>query len=140
MSFATWNEDLATGIEAIDNDHRMLFDLIDQFHEAYMKPDNKKAMEPVFSVLMDYTNNHFRREEELLEEVGYPELEEHKEGHKDLKNEVIALHQRFLNDELQGDEKDLGLELLAFLKNWLDFHIRESDMHYRDFIVSKQNK
>lgn len=134
MTFVMWQEKLATGIEEIDNDHKMLFDLIEQFHEAYMSGQGNAAMEPVFKSLMAYTDYHFRREEDLLEKVEYPRRAEHHQSHEDLKVEAEALHQRFLKGELQGEESDLGLELLAFMKNWLDFHIMEEDMDYRDFI------
>ena len=138
MTFVTWNEKLLTGIREIDHDHKMLFDLIEQFHEAYMSTDSKAAMEPAFRMLMDYTENHFRREEELLEKVGYPGQAGHHQDHEDLKDEVLALYQRFQNDKLRGVENDLGLELLSFLKNWLEFHILEDDMKYVEFIRDKE--
>ena len=140
MTFVTWKDSLLTGIEAIDNDHMMLFDLVEQFHEAYMTGRGPEAMEPVFEQLMAYTDYHFQREEDLFFGEGFPESENHRDSHEALKSEVQALYQRFLKGELQGEETDLGLELLAFMKNWLHFHIMEEDMMFRDFIAAKKGE
>ena len=138
MTFVTWKDSLLTGIEDIDNDHMMLFDLVEQFHEAYMTGQGPEAIEPVFKQLMAYTDYHFQREEDLFFSEGFPQSEEHRDSHETLKSEVQALYQRFLKGELQGEETDLGLELLAFMKNWLHFHIMEEDMAFRDFLATKK--
>lgn len=133
MTYVSWDDKLATGIEDIDTDHKTLFDLVDQFHDAYAAGHGSEELEAVFATLMDYTDHHFRREEEFMKSAGFPGLEEHRKTHEELKAEVLALHQRYLKGELQGQEKDLCLEILAFLSNWLHFHIAEEDMEYRDF-------
>ena len=138
MTFVTWKDSLITGIEAIDDDHKTLFDLVEQFHEAYVTGEGEKAMGPIFEHLMAYTDFHFRREEDLFEAEGFPGCESHRQSHETLKADVQALYQRFLKGELQGEETDLGLELLAFMKNWLHFHIMEEDMAYRDFLAARK--
>lgn len=134
MSYLTWTESFAIGIEDVDTDHKTLFDLVDQFHEAYARGEGNGALESVFEALLDYTENHFRREELLMERVGFPGLAEHRAAHVKLKADVLALHDRYRRGELQGEESDLCLEILAFLNNWLHFHIKEEDMRIRDFI------
>ena len=138
MTFVTWKDSLNTGIEAIDNDHMTLFDLVEQFHEAYMTGAGPEALGPVFERLLAYTDYHFQREEDIFEAAGFPECESHRASHEELKTEVQALYARFLKGELQGEETDLGLELLAFMKNWLHFHIMEEDMAFRDFLATKK--
>lgn len=140
MTFVTWKDSLLTGIEAIDHDHMTLFDLVEQFHEAYMTGEGPKAMGPVFEHLMAYTDYHFRREEDLFDAKGFPGRESHQDSHETLKAEVQALYERFLKGELQGEETDLALELLAFMKNWLHFHIMEEDMAFRDFLAAKKGE
>lgn len=137
MSYVTWPPSIATGIEEIDNDHKGLFDLVDQFHEAYARGGDRAEMECVFKVLMEYTARHFRREMEFFVRIEYPDSEAHQRSHEELKREVEALYARFLTGELRGEETDLGLELLAFLNNWLHFHIMEEDMAYKAFLEEK---
>jgi hemerythrin len=134
VSYVAWKDDLATGFEDIDNDHKVLFDLVDQFHEVYAGSGNDAQLKMVFDALMDYTDYHFRREEAFMEEKGYPHRAAHQKLHKALKEEINKLHERFRKGELKDGETDLGLEILAFLNNWLRFHITEEDMMYRDFI------
>ena len=123
MSFVAWQDKLALGIEEIDNDHKGLFDLFNQLHDTYAGGQGDEALDAVFGVLIDYTENHFRREEKLMARHGYPGLAAHREAHKNLKKEVLRLYGQFKD----GGEKGMCLELLGFLSNWLYFHIMEED-------------
>lgn len=134
MTYVTWTEKLATGVEALDTDHKALFDMVDQFHEAYMGGKGAAALEQMFAALMDYTDYHFRREEGLMEQAGYPGLDAHRRLHQSLKAQVHDLHDRYLRGELQGEETDLCLEMMAFLNNWLHFHIAEEDVKIREHL------
>jgi hemerythrin-like metal-binding protein len=136
MTFAMWDEKLATGIKEIDDDHKRLFDLVDQFHEAYACGEGNAMLGHVFETLFDYTDSHFRREEDLAAKEAYPRRDHHRQLHETLKAEVIVLFDRFRADDRQGGETDLALELMAFLSNWLHFHITEEDMDLRDFLNS----
>ena len=134
MSYVSWDERLETGIEAIDNDHRGLFDLVEQFHEAYVAGKGPEALNPLFATLLDYVDRHFRREEALFERIGYPEAAAHHDAHRELTAVVADLHTRY---QAEADRGELCLEILAFLSNWLHFHIREEDMGYRDYMREK---
>jgi hemerythrin len=127
MSYATWQEKFLIGVPELDDDHRMLFDLVDQVHEAYARGRIEDDLERVFGILMDYVESHFRREEDFMRDRGYAGLDEHQGHHGRLKAELEDLHRRFL-----AREPGLALELLAFLKNWLHFHIMEEDMRYKE--------
>lgn len=129
MSFATWKDSYLIGIESVDNDHRIMFDLVSQFHDAYAEGKGQERMQRVFSVLLDYIESHFRREEMYMENQGYPNLEHHRIEHDDLRNKVKEMYQRFT----RGEDGALCVEMLAFLHNWLHFHILEEDMAYREF-------
>ena len=138
MSYVRWTERLATGIEEIDADHKTLFDLVDQFHEAYAAGKGPGALENLFATLMRYTDRHFAREEQFLREIDYPALDVHHAAHRTLESDLADLHGRYLRGERRGEERDLCLEMLAFLSNWLHFHITEEDMKYRDYLLSRK--
>lgn len=126
MSYATWQEKFLIGVPELDDDHRMLFDLVNQVHDTYANGMAEADLERVFGILMEYVQNHFRREEEFMSSRGYAGLEDHRGHHALLRQELEDLHRRFV-----AKEPGLGLELLAFLKNWLHFHIMEEDMRYK---------
>ncbi|MEE8393412.1 MAG: bacteriohemerythrin [Rhodospirillales bacterium] len=138
MSYVSWNEKFSTGIKRIDEDHMGLFDLVDQFHEAYASGRGFNELDPVFEELMAYTERHFSYEEKMLEDAGYPDIETHREGHEHLKGEVENLYRRYKEGERTDTDSDLCLEILSFLSNWLHFHILEEDMNYREFLKEKK--
>lgn len=137
MSFISWNDKFAIGIEAIDNDHKSLFDISEQLHEAYASGRSAEALDQLFKVLFDYVENHFRREEGVMERCGYPDLEAHRASHAALTEQVTDLYQRFKRGDEKVGDTGICLEILGFLKNWLHFHILDEDMDIRDFINSK---
>lgn len=126
MTYFTWNDGYSVGITSIDNDHKVLIDLIDQLHEASLTGHVRETCAAVLDSLVDYTERHFRREEDLLRQCSYPELPEHHRQHETLAAQVIDIRDRFVRGE-----QDIGITLLAFLHDWLYFHIMETDMAYR---------
>lgn len=126
MTFFTWKDDYSVGVTAIDNDHKMLIDLIDQLHEAFVSGDMASVCEAVLDSLVDYTERHFAAEEVLMTQCSYPDIACHHEQHENLAAQVVEIRDRFARGEQQ-----IGNELLAFLHDWLYFHIIEADMKYR---------
>ena len=138
MSFVVWDEKYDLGIENIDRDHKTLFDLFDQFHEAYAADKGIESLDAVFSVLLDYVETHFRREEKLMESIHYPNLASHHETHGALKEQVLDYYARFKRGDVKIGKTGVCLEILGFLKNWLHFHILEDDMAIRDFLNERK--
>ncbi|OIQ98403.1 bacteriohemerythrin [mine drainage metagenome] len=130
MSFFSWNDKFSMGVEVIDHDHRILVDLIDQLHEAFVNGNLDETVTPVLDTLVDYTRFHFAREEELMAKAGYPALTQHQEVHRTLRRQVEEIQER-----VQGGTK-MGNELLAFLQDWLYFHILEQDRAYSPYMAA----
>ena len=120
-----WTEEMSVGHAGIDNDHRMLIDLINQLAAAERGNDRASA-EFVIDELIQYTMLHFAREEEVLERLGYPDLARHMASHFALARQVMALRERFAN----GLSGRLSSEILDFLSGWLSNHILREDMLY----------
>ena len=70
----TWNESYSVGNEIIDNDHRGLFDTLNSLESAAKWP-NPEDIAVILETLINYTRNHFQREERLMRGVGYPEFD-----------------------------------------------------------------
>ncbi|MBF0375803.1 MAG: hemerythrin family protein [Alphaproteobacteria bacterium] len=131
MSFFTWQDKFSVGVETFDRDHKILVDLIDQLHEAFVTGNVRETVEQVLTVLIDYTETHFAREEALMVEMGYPASREHIAQHQELKQQVIDILTRFRSDP----NASMGNEVLGFLHNWLTLHILETDMSYKSFFI-----
>ena len=124
-----WTEAMSVGHTGIDNDHRMLIDLINQLATAETCNDRTSA-EFVIDELIQYTMLHFAREEELLERLGYADLTPHMASHVALTRRVMALRERFVN----GLSGRLSTDILDFLSTWLTNHILKDDMRYAELM------
>lgn len=133
MSYFTWQDKFDTGIDDVDRDHRILADLISQLHDAFASGKGETAIGPVLAILVEYTDYHFKREEALMNQYGYPETPAHKAEHDSLKTKVYDIRNRFE----AGEGSAIGNELLAFLHFWLYFHILDVDMAFREFFIAK---
>jgi len=71
------------GNEAIDNEHRKLFKLINNIHDAIIDSDIQLC-EDLFTLLYKETIQHFKTEEIILAQSNYSEIEEHRRYHKEL--------------------------------------------------------
>lgn len=127
-----WSQSLSVGIQEIDDQHRVLVDLLNQINEAIHSHHGSDATHAILKDLVDYTKIHFAVEESLMRVLGYPGYEEHKDRHRELIHEVEELQ-----DKLLSGQKGLSFELLHFLKMWLTRHIMSEDMSYAPFFLKK---
>ena len=66
-------------------------------------------------------------------DYAYPEVVGHKAEHEKLTAQVLELQRRF-----RSGETKLSLNLMIFVKNWLENHIAGSDQKYSVFIRGKR--
>ena len=91
-----------------------------------------EAISELLARLTDYANDHFRAEEQLLEEYAYPDLADQKEEHKAYRLKIVALCQVTISHEAS-----VPAELLKFMNDWWVNHILETDMKYRPFLTER---
>lgn len=125
MSELTWSNNYSVGVEEIDNQHKMLFELLNRLFLAAVKREDQQLTIEVLQALVDYTNTHFVLEERLLEESGFAGLPGHREDHLRFIAKVNDMMKKF-----QVEDRSVTFELINFLKTWLQNHILHSDMEY----------
>jgi hemerythrin-like metal-binding protein len=125
MAFIDWKSSFETGIPAIDQQHRRLVEMINEFHEAMKARRGAEKSREILEGLVDYTKTHFRDEENLLRAKGYVALATHMALHKDLLVQVAAFV-----DKYNTQQQVSSLDLSEFLRNWLTQHILQEDMKY----------
>ncbi|MEO0035966.1 MAG: hypothetical protein RLZZ501_1989 [Pseudomonadota bacterium] len=129
-----WTDEIAIGHPVIDHDHRILLELINQISNEENAGD-RTIVEFVLDELVDYIRYHFHNEESLLEACGYPDLDQHRETHRQMTAEVDDLYHRFLHSE-----EDIGEDLRRFLLAWLVNHIIVEDHRFTDFILARTDQ
>ncbi|MCX8069933.1 MAG: bacteriohemerythrin [Thermodesulfovibrionales bacterium] len=136
MEQFVWSEDLAVGIDEIDNQHKKLIGLINQL--AILKEQQTSDREYIHSLLSElfnYTIYHFFTEEQIMENISYPEYGSHKMEHVNLSARVVDYFERF-----SRGEEYLQSEIYEFLKAWLNSHIKNTDTKLGKFIREWENE
>ncbi|MFC1236555.1 bacteriohemerythrin [Vibrio sp. F74] len=130
-----WTKDLSVGDEAIDDDHKGLFKLIDELSTANM---SHSYINSILDRLKHYTEEHFSKEEVYMKQVNFPGLDEHLAQHRAFEEwlkTIRSMYARFPQSPfIVGDSVN------SYLQRWLKEHILEEDMKYRDFIVSHKKQ
>lgn len=133
MAYLEWSEELDTGIDIIDQQHRRIVQYINDLYDAQVAQDRAKIGD-VIDELVDYTVSHFAFEESLMEQAGYSFLTPHKMVHELFVKKVSKFVERFQNGE------DVGPELLIVLQKWLVNHIKNEDGDYAALVRSKMGE
>jgi len=110
----------------VDEQHHHLVDVINQFGELLMRPQQSTAseIEGVFDALASYAQHHFREEEALMASASLDarHIEHHCNEHVQFLKDVTYMHVGVVD----GNREQL-VALLNFLTNWLAYHILGSD-------------
>lgn len=127
-----WKEEYSVGIPSLDDDHKRLIFLLNQFKTAYEYDTSAEFERQALEQLVEYTRFHFSREEDMMEEAGYADIEEHKKQHARMiaqVEEFVGLYQREGHDSLN--------EVSTYLTNWLINHINGTDKQYTQVMKDK---
>jgi methyl-accepting chemotaxis protein/hemerythrin len=125
-----WTKDLSVGVESIDEQHKILVDMINELHAAMKMNRSKETLLEIFDRLRDYTVNHFGHEEKLFQKHGYPEVQEHLAAHKQFVAKVLEWEAA-----IKSGRATVSMEIMRFLKQWLTGHIMGLDKRYGPFLV-----
>lgn len=123
-----WSPAFATGHPAIDRQHENLFQRVNDLRLAIYQRCGDEEMRRVLSAASLYVGIHFRMEEALMRECGYPGLSAHQAEHVRLRAKVEGLVDRYQAGQLAAEE------LLTFLERWLAAHVLEDDRALVRFI------
>ena len=76
-----WTQNLAVGIDEIDNQHKELFKRVNQYLDAMMVRKGKEEVGKVIKFLENYVVTHFGTEERYMSLHKYPDQRLHMEQH-----------------------------------------------------------
>jgi hemerythrin-like metal-binding protein len=127
-----WTEAFSVKDPSMDNDHRVLIGLINQLASGE-KIGNRRVAESVLDELVNYTIDHFNREEQFMQASGYPVsgLMEQKLQHASFTETIQDIRWQYLH----GFRPRINREALLFLRDWLSDHILVEDMKYAGYSI-----
>lgn len=130
-----WTDELNVGIQEIDEQHKVLVNLINELYGAMIKGGTKETNGEILNRLVDYTKTHFIVEESLMRILGYEDYDAHKKRHDDFVGQLGELKRTY--DQGQAH---ISMELMNFLKDWLSGHIMKTDKEYAPYFLKKGAK
>ena len=120
-----WKNEYAVNIGSIDAQHQMLFAIGRELYAAMSTGQGKAVLGRILDRLVQYTTVHFAHEERLMQLHHYPDFAKHKAQHDDLVKQVQAFQTEF-----ESGRATMAVQVLQFLKDWLESHIKGSDFAY----------
>jgi len=132
QGFPTWDPVYRIGVDVIDEQHRKLFRIGKRFYDAWRRRVRGAALSRIFDELVEYASYHFAEEERLMQQVGYPDLPQHRANHEELV-ELVHQYRKLLKDRVPGAEE----QALEFLRTWLRAHVLDADRKIGIYLAGK---
>jgi len=130
MPALTWEDTYSVGFARIDDEHKVLIELINNAHSAVFEGKDKTLVAKVVADMKQYAQTHFATEEQLMDKYNYPEVASHKSQHIYFKTKSQILDSMVAG----GEEAPDPLYVFQFLSQWLIDHILESDKKLGTFL------
>jgi hemerythrin-like metal-binding protein len=136
--FFHWSEEFVLGLEEIDEQHRKIAEVLNRLLSNYQSisknPEsdntNQEPLTVGMNLLYGELERHFHNEEKLMQEVDYPDYQDHALEHLMLLAEMKNYCERFANHA-----EDLDLSTLNSFKTWLITHML-GDQDLVDHVLS----
>ena len=129
--FITWLNDYSVGHTTIDQQHQRIIAIINTLYTYFREniDSHRDDIPPLLNELAEYAKSHFSFEEDVLQNVGFPGLEDHRKLHVRFVEKTASL-----NDLAFHGFEGVPHDMFAFLKKWWLHHIRMEDMKYRPLL------
>lgn len=127
-----WDDSFKIGIEHIDNQHKGLFSIVNEFENEVemLELGNDIDLSLYVDLFNKYALTHLGDEEELMEKVHYPDIEEHKIQHLEFIDKCIDFEMACMIRDI-----DIIKDVLDFMAQWVVDHIVISDAKIGQYIT-----
>jgi len=122
-----WDDSFAIGIEAIDNQHKKIFEHLLAIENSVAKRDPWHILHYFLAQLAESLKFHLAVEESLLEIIRYPDRIEHGDSHARLMQQIDELEDQ-LRNSASGDS------LVGFFELWFVRHVLSADREYAAYV------
>ena len=135
--YAELSENLLTGNEMIDSQHKELIDKINAVLKSCEQSNDKVVAVNTLDFLEEYTNYHFSAEEQLQREIDYPGFAKHK-AQNDAFKQTIADLQDMLQEE-EGPSPAFVAKVQEKVVEWLYVPIEGFDRSVAEYKNMRDN-
>lgn len=129
-----WDDKYSIGNYEIDAQHKKLFDLAKQAYVLANRNVSKGEMKEIINGFFNYMKEHFAKEEEYMQSIGYPSYNGHALIHKEIVRSMAGLITQTKN------VNEMKENLIAIAKSWLLEHILQEDMKIEEWHRKNKDK
>jgi hemerythrin len=121
----TWNHACTVGVRAMDDQHGILMDTMNELRLAVVRGACQEQVSEVLDRLIEFTRMHFSSEEQLLGQYLFPGLATHRTEHQRILAQILHSSHR-----VQHGEPMQMRPLLCFLRECYAGHFEGMDQEY----------
>ena len=125
MALLTWSYASSVGVRAMDDQHGILIDTMNELRLAAVHGLGREQISEILDRLIEFTRMHFWSEEQLMEQYSFSGLAEHRAEHQRILAQTLQSAHR-----VQHGEKMQLHPLLCFLRESYSEHIEGMDREY----------
>ncbi len=103
-----WRDQMSVDGGLIDQDHRVLIGIINDFSATQPTPAAIPALQAILAKLDRYTQIHFEREEKLQRSIIYPFHDAHRRAHKDLIRQLSEVREELTSKVATQNAENLA--------------------------------
>lgn len=129
-------ESLKTGFKIIDNQHRKIFEYIENLQELNKKmfdSQNNDELNKKINIFIKYIFDHLIEEENLMKETNYDFYHEHLNEHNKIREDINTILKKNIDSTY-----NLIFELYKYIMNNYTEHIIFYDKMLAKFLTSKK--
>ena len=109
MAWIQWTDRFSVHVALIDQQHRKLVQMVNEFHDAIMTDKSKDSLAKLLAGLAKYAKEHFATEEKYFHQFHFSHTAEHEKEHKAFVAKVTDMSQR-----LEQGKMVLAVEVTTF--------------------------
>jgi hemerythrin len=125
MAYIDWSENFSVNVRELDAHHRTLVKKINMLYQSLLENSGRETQRKIIEGMIEYANVHFAAEEKYMLRLNYPGFLKHQAAHS-----TFTAMTHDLQNRVNHSDFVLTLDLLSFLKGWLQDHILVNDKEY----------
>ena len=125
MSGLVWNHASVVGVQAMDDQHGILMDGLNELRVQATRGTDREQLHRQLERLVEFTGMHFDCEERLLERHGFPEADAHRLEHR----KMLHIIREAVDRASSGGADDLH-SVLNLMRASFAEHMEGQDTRY----------
>jgi hemerythrin len=130
MAALMWTHNCSAGIQAMDDQHGILLDALNELRLALVRGTDCQSVRVMLTRVAELMRLHVESEEKLLARNGFPGLADHQTENRKLLERLAIFNVRF-----EQRQSNSVYELVEYLRRWFTNHTGVSGRTYGPWLL-----